>query len=375
MTQPYDTPPSQPAIPMTTAETTALGALLSSPPPKISEAALRAALAQHWGLEGNLRPMVSERDLNFRLDTPKARYLVKLTHNAEAESMSDFQTRALLHVAKRDPGLAVPGVVLPRDQDCAAKAEAPPLWANLPEGRLRLYRWLQGEPVFPHPRSLKLAHSSGTALGRLVLALKDFSHPAADYTLLWDIRQTPALASLAPMIPDPESRAQAIAFIQDFEARISPQLKDLPWQVCHNDFNLYNLLIDPQKPDEIAGVLDFGDMVYTPRICDLAVAAAYQIQPQRPVESISAFLAGYAQYVQPSPAEIALLFDLIIARMTTTLCITSWRATRYPENAAYILRNVPNARAGLAAFRALDAAEATAAFAQAIAAPDKVNLK
>ena len=51
--------------------------------------------------------------------------------------------------------------------------------------------------------------------------------------------------------------------------------------------------------------------------------------------------------------ELDLLYDLITARMVTTLTITAWRAALYPDNAPYILRNAPSARAGLAAFRAL----------------------
>ena len=53
----------------------------------------------------------------------------------------------------------------------------------------------------------------------------------------------------------------------------------------------------------------------------------------------------------------ALLRDLTATRMLTTLAIASARAARYPENAAYILRNVPAAAAGL---RALAAAPPTA---------------
>jgi hypothetical protein len=45
--------------------------------------------------------------------------------------------------------------------------------------------------------------------------------------------------------------------------------------------------------------------------------------------------------------EIALLPDLISARLVTTLTISAWRAARYPENAPYILRNAPISRAGL----------------------------
>ena len=49
-----------------------------------------------------------------------------------------------------------------------------------------------------------------------------------------------------------------------------------------------------------------------------------------------------------------MLPDLAATRMLTTIAITSARAARYPENAAYILRNFAAARAGLIALAELD---------------------
>ena len=102
-------------------------------------------------------------------------------------------------------------------------------------------------------------------------------------------------------------------------------------------------------PDRIAGVLDFGDMVRTPRICDLAVAAAYHVQPGAGLASLAEVTAGWAAILPLTPDEAALLPGLTALRMVTTLALTSHRAARWPDNAAYILRNFPSAEAGLLA--------------------------
>ena len=52
-------------------------------------------------------------------------------------------------------------------------------------------------------------------------------------------------------------------------------------------------------------------------------------------------------------AEAEVVLDLVAIRMVTTLALASWRATRYPDNAAYILRNLPASQAGLQALSAL----------------------
>ncbi|MBE2277831.1 MAG: phosphotransferase [Rhodobacteraceae bacterium] len=320
-----------------------LGTLLSVPPPVLAEPTLLAHLAAGWGLAGELVPLTSERDLNHRLDTADGRFLAKITNPAEAAEMTDFQTRAFLHVAAVAPGVPVPRLI-------PARTGAP--WRDTPAGRLRLFTWLAGDPLHAVPRSLALARASGVALAQLTAALAGFSHPADDHVILWDIRQFSRLAPLLPVLSDPGTRDAAEAALARFATAVAPRLADLPSQVCHADFNPWNLLVDADR-QRIAGIVDFGDMVRTPRICDLAVAASYQIDPAAPLASLAAFVAGYHGVLPLLPEETELLFDLIVARMITTLVIAGWRAARYPENADYILRNTPSARAGLAAFRAL----------------------
>lgn len=335
---------------------TATDSLLTVPPPRIAAEALTDALHQHWGLEGTLSPLTSERDLNHRLDSPRGRFVVRLTNPAEPAAMTDFQTCAALHVAARDPSLPVQRLMPLHD----GRTMLP-----LPEGVLRVFTWLEGQPLHMARRSNAQRKAIGAGLARLTAALADFDHPAADHLLLWDIRQLPALAPLTDHIADPALQAECAAFIADYTVRVLPQVNALHRQVVHADFNPHNLLVSEENPDLLTGILDFGDMVRTPRACDLAVAASYQIDPADPLGSLSALVAGYAGHLPLTARETALLFDLITARMVTTLTITAWRAAMYPENAPYILRNAPSARAGMAAFRALGRVAVTEALKDA----------
>jgi hydroxylysine kinase len=56
--------------------------------------------------------------------------------------------------------------------------------------------------------------------------------------------------------------------------------------------------------------------------------------------------------------EFDILFDLMTTRMVMTVVISSWRAARYPENSAYILRNHQPAWARLSQMAELSQAEA-----------------
>jgi Ser/Thr protein kinase RdoA (MazF antagonist) len=322
------------------------GQLLTLPPPRLSVAALARLAREHWGIAGQLHPLTSERDQNHRLDTLRGSYTLKLANPAEPPALTEFQTLALIHLASVAPGLSLPRVVPARD----GRAIIP-----TPDGALRLLTWLPGTPLAHLPRTPALAASIGTALGQLDAALSGFQHPAADHHLLWDIRNTPDLAPLMPALAD-DLRPGVEAFLARFETHVAPALARLPRQVIHGDFNPHNLLADPDDPRHLTGILDFGDMTLSHRICDLAVAGSYLIDPDDPVRLLLPLVAGYTAAHPLLPEELELLPDLITARLVTTLVITAWRAARYPENAAYILRNAPVSRAGLTALAGLDPA-------------------
>jgi hydroxylysine kinase len=320
------------------------GNLLSLPPPRASLAALTGLLRDHWGLTGTLTPLTSERDQNHRLDTASGSFTLKLANPAEPTKLTEFQTLALQHTAATATDLPIPRVIPAHD--------GRPIIPT-PDGALRLLTWLPGTPLAHLPRSPALAAAIGTALGRLDATLATFSHPAADHHFLWDIRNAADLAPLTPALPD-DLLATVTRFLDRFRTCTAPALATLPRQVIHGDFNPHNLLADPSDPTRLTGILDFGDMTLSHRICDLAVAASYLIDPADPLALLLPLTQAYHRANPLTPQEISLLPDVITARLITTLTISAWRAQRYPDNAAYILRNAPTSRAGLAALAASD---------------------
>jgi hydroxylysine kinase len=334
-----------------------VGPLLTSPPPSLSEAAVGAALKQYWGLSGPLRPLTSERDLNFHLSTPEGGLVVKIANSAEPLPVTRLQSSALIHLATAAPDLPVPRVRFTQE----GQADV-----ILPSGHLmRVLTYLEGQPLHQVPRSTPQRRAMGNSLARLTLGLQGFDDPAAGHDLLWDIRHALRLRGLLPAIADAEVRLLCQRVLDRFEDHVDPVLPQVRWQIVHNDLNPHNVVVDPADPDRVAGILDFGDMVRTPLVCDLGVAAAYQIDAANAIGSLVDFAGAYHAVLPLWQAERDILFDLVCARMVTTLAITSWRAVRYPENAPYILRNFAAARAGLMAFASLSPATVQAALAQA----------
>ena len=337
------------------------GSLLSLPPPSLPFETLERLARDHWGITGAFLPLTSERDLNHRIDTGNASYTLKLSNPAEPPGMTEFQTLALLHVAAQDHGLPTPRVIPSRDGRHILPT---------PYGALRLLTWCPGTPVARLPRTSELAQATGDALARLTLALAGFAHSSDDHFLLWDIRRFAELQPLVPALP-PALQAEFRSFGESFQTRIAPALTSLPTQVVHADFNPHNLLSEPADPGQITGILDFGDMVRTPRICDLAVAASYLVNPEDPLSLLVPLITAYHKRLPLLPAELKLLPDLIIARMRTPLPTANWRPARSPENAAYIRRNAPASETGLAALRAFGSDRLIQTLIQACERPDQ----
>lgn len=333
-----------------------LGSLLTSPPPALRVAEVAALVARHWGLYGEFAPLTSERDLNFRLTGQGGSFVVKIANRAEPVEQTRFQNRALRHIAARDAELPVPRVVAALDGTDDVV---------LPSGHLmRVITWLDGTPLHMARRGAAQRASLAEGLARLTIALQGFDDPAADHLLLWDIKNATRLRPLLPLVPDAELKAICGDVLDRFDA-LAPALAGLRAQIVHSDLNPHNVLVSPDDPDRLAGIIDFGDMVRTPVICDLAVACAYQIDRENPLGSLVDFAAAYHRIHPLTVTERDMLFDLTATRMVTTVAITGWRAAEYPENRDYILRNFPSARAGLLALAAVPRDAAREALAAA----------
>ncbi|MGI4861378.1 MAG: phosphotransferase [Janthinobacterium lividum] len=330
-------------------------------------------LARHWRLHGALLRLAGERDRNFLLTQQTAagvaqRFILKISHPAEDTVITDFQTQALLHIARADPSLPVQRIVPTQEGAASFPAQAP-------DGSMRMVRllaYLDGEPLPNARRSPAQSDAIARLLARLDLALRDFRHPAGALELPWDIQHTDSVTALLDEIADPERRASAQRVLGRFVTHVKPRLPALRAQPIHNDFNIFNLLVAPDDHDRIAGILDFGDMVHAPLIDDLAVAAAYQLDAREDGEgggdgggkllaSLCRFAAAYHAVLPLQTRELDLLFDLVQARLLMIVAISAWRAAREPHNASYLLRNNAVSWTRLSACAAIDHAQASAA--------------
>lgn len=333
-----------------------INASLATAVPDLSAQEAEQIAADLYGLDAVASELKGERDRNFYLRTQDGgHYVLKVSNPAEDPQVTHFQTQALLHVEDRDGTLPVPRVI----RTSEGRAEALLSRSGEEPRIVRILTYLQGEPLHRVPHSSVQRRNLGACLARLDRALQGFTHPGSSHELMWDLQRASRVRGLLVHIADEARRTVAARFLDSFEQHALPQMSGLRAQIIHNDLNPHNVLVFPDAPDEIAGIIDFGDAVHAPLVCDLAVAAAYQMtEAEHPLKGLGQMVSGFHAVLPLEPEEIDILFDLIATRMVLTVAISNWRASRYPENRDYILRNAPKAWAGLESLAQLSRAEA-----------------
>ncbi len=333
------------------------GDVLASPAPPITQPEAERIAVEFFGVHGSAQNLASERDTNYHVRTADGRgYALKFANPAEPPENTNFQTEALLHLERTDPGLPVPTLVVALD---GTHEQVLPL----PDGRtsvVRLLTWVEGEQVAKVGVTQMLRRDIGATLARLGAGLAGFDHHGAAHDILWDIKNAARLRDKSAAIAEPDMRAHVEAELDNFDTSVAPRLPGLRQQVIHNDLNHYNVVVRSDAPQKVAGILDFGDMVKTALAIDLAVAASYVTSVED--DALTCVVDMVAAYHAVTPlhrAEVELMRDLIVARLVTSICITNWRAARYTENASYILRNNGPARQGMIRFATLPPAVVT----------------
>lgn len=314
-----------------------LSTILSTPSPRVSESEAVDIAREHFGLETSAKRLASERDEMFALrGASDVGYLLKITNPAEPPDVTNLQTAALLRIADVDPHLPVQRVY----KTLGGANEVRVAIGESAPRTVRLLSFLHGQSLHQTPRTRGQRRELGSMLARLGLALANFCHPSADYELAWDIKHAYRLEPLLAHVSGREKFTLAQTAFHRFENAVRPRLRGLRTQIVHNDFSTHNVLVDPTDSDRVAGVIDFGDLVRTQLINDVAIGAAYHLSASADaLEGPCDFIDAYQSVIPLSPDEVELLPDLIATRFLVTVLVTGWRAERYPENRDYILKN------------------------------------
>jgi hydroxylysine kinase len=218
-----------------------------------------------------------------------------------------------------------------------------------------LTAWLHDPPLSAVHVDPSLLREVGKTAAKVSVALESQRLPSrVDHP--WELTRTSqTVRSVLHQIADPATREIAEAGLGVFVSRVEPVLSDLPWALVHHDLHDSNLLVG-HRPDgtrTITGVLDFGDLVFAPRLAELAVAAAYASRHRRDAAAALVEVAvGWTTQLPLTDEERRTLLPAAIARLTTNVAV--WTARAGSARAEYAALRVEGALETLQCLLATD---------------------
>ncbi len=265
-----------------------------------------------FGVTATARALSSERDQNFLLTNAAGeKFVLKIANALESRALLEAQNAMLDHLAKH---VAFTPRVLPSLNGELIAARANHL--------VRLMTYLPGVPlagIVPH--SPALLRDLGGKLGQLDHVLANFDHPAVHRDFHWDLAN-------GNRIIDEYS---ALVVERELVLKCRVDLRtNLRRSVIHGDANDYNVLVES---DRVSGLIDFGDIVYSWTVGNLAVALAYVVlQKDDPLAAAEHVIEGYTNEFPLCDEEHEVLWELVRLRLAMSICLAAHQLNQRPEN-------------------------------------------
>ena len=294
-----------------------------------------------------------------------AQYTLKLHNGVESVNVPAMEAQNAIMLHLEAQGFCVPA---PRADAAGAHIAFTELSmrGTLPPRRhaARLLAWVGGLPM-NEAKTIELAtlRAAGVYLGRMTAALADFDHVGAHRVHIWDLQNTLLTRGFLHAITDAERKATIEGVMVGFETLVVPRLAELRWGVLQADFNDANIILDRDAADAaIVGVIDFGDMVYSMRVNEVAIAMAYAMvstvakravavgRPQGVAECAFALLEGFCARETEgedegeavlTAAELEVLPTLVACRLAISVTMGAYSYSKEPENKYLLVHAQP----------------------------------
>ena len=334
--------------------------------PKFTEQDALRITEKLFGVVGSVKELPSERDRNFFLRTDSGdEFLLKISATSEKREILEFQNQAMDHLVKKGGEWICPHVIESQVGERISVIED----ADGAPAFVRLHNYIPGKVLAEvKPHSEDLLYGLGVFIGSISRALESFSHPATDRELYWDLKNAGStINQYKEHITTPERAAIVEDCLETFQTQVAPVLPKLRTSVIHNDGNDYNILVRWAGPPEkhSFSILDFGDMVSSHTVFELAVAITYAIlDKSNPIAAAAQVIRGYHSVFPLTEQEIELLFPLIRTRLAMSVSISAYQQKLEPDN-EYLIISEKDAWEMLYRLRAVHPRFATYAFRQA----------
>lgn len=290
----------------------------------------------HYQLDAAVKSLNGYDELNFLLtDKAGRKYIFKVATDEHKYDFLDAQVKIVNHLSQSKAA--------DRLQRYLCNTEGKELTTIVVDGinyYLRILTFINGDFwVELKEKPDELLFDLGCFLGEMDDALKNFSHPAMHRHYVWDIQTAMDARGFLHCIKDHERRRIAAYFLLQYETEVLPFHSSLRRAYIHNDANDYNLLVVNNR---VAGLIDFGDMVYSHLINNVAVACTYaMLNTVEPLHAAALVVKGYHEKYPLTEKEIELLYYLIAGRLCISVTRSAYNASLNSDNAHHFITEKP----------------------------------
>ncbi len=283
-----------------------------------------ALAARLYALDAIATDLPSERDQNVRLLTTSGQsFVLKIANANERREVLEAECAVMRQLA----GTSLCPTLIPT-RDGAEIAQH--------DGHfVRLITALPGRTLGSttlHTDALR--RDIGRVVGRIDTALATFDHAAFHRDFHWDLAHADrVVAEHLALVTDTGLRTLITRCADYHRDHVAPLLPSFRRSVIHSDANDYNILVDAAA-QRVTGVIDFGDMVVSHTVNDVAIAMAYvALSAEDPLAAAAAVVAGYHDTHPLTEPELSALFSLMCMRLCVSACLAAKQQAARPDDA------------------------------------------
>jgi 4-aminobutyrate aminotransferase-like enzyme/Ser/Thr protein kinase RdoA (MazF antagonist) len=296
-----------------------------------------------FNIKGKATTLPGYVDFNFRIKVvDEEGYVLKISRPDEDGNYLEFQQKLLQHVDQNGGDLIAPKVI--KAINGKAVPEISDEFGHL--RKVRLLSWIPGRTLDSiNPQLDALRYSWGKHFGALANVLQGFDHPEAHRYFDWDLAQSLWTKEHIELF-DKKEKEIVSHFQKNFEEQQSSYRK-LRKSIIHNDANDNNVVVSEDLIDPVVkAAIDYGDVIYTQTINDVAIACAYAIMGQKdPLAASLPLIKGYHQALALQEIELKHVFNAIAMRLILTVTHAAINKQKEPDNTYLLIGEKPGWKA------------------------------
>jgi len=301
--------------------------------PTFSLAKIRDLLSHYYCLEADeLTDLGSYIDQNILVTLKDGnRYVLKIHDGAEHAGVIELQIRAIKLLDKQMPLIALPDTI----QSVNGKDWEQVENANGQQHYLRLTEFIPGKMLKDLGEfSDELLNNIGSTVAQTDNVLQAFYDPCASRPdIPWDLKNARQVAANTHAIQCPHKRRLVDFFFMKFENEVEDVLFKTRKSIVHGDMHRYSMMVNDTE-DCVSGIIDFGDMVYTHTLCNLAVCLSdIMVDQVEPIATAAKVVSAYHAEFPLTEQEVSILHYLVCTRLAIYLTMAANNANQEQVNA------------------------------------------